>query len=118
MARSPVRNPLLTTRCTLPEERLWFARADLFDDAIRLSGWTWRGRVERRIAIASIDRVQWWAVLKDVNFMLHLADGTSIPMQLHQGAGTWNCKLHDLMGESILAQHELPDVSPGRGVAA
>lgn len=118
MASSSPRSPLLTTRCSLPGRRLWFARAELYDDAIHLSGWTWRGRFERRIAISCIERVQWWAVLNDVNFMLHLSGGRTVPLQLHQGAGTWNCKLHDLMGESLLAQHELPGVRSGHGMAA
>lgn len=57
-----------------------------------------------------IQKVQWWAVLDDVNFVLQLTDGRSVPLHLLSGAGAWNAKLHGLMGESLLAQTSLPNV--------
>lgn len=103
-------SPLLTNRCRLPQRSLWFGRALLYEDRVRIQGWTWRGRYERVIPTDRIDRVQWWAVVDDVNFMLHLKNGGAVPLQLLKGAGTWNVKLHDLLGQSLMAHHSPPSV--------
>lgn len=101
---------LLSTRCQLPRRPLWFGRALLYRDRICIRGWTWQGRYRRLIPLERVERVQWWAVLKDVNFLLHLDDGRVVPVQLLSGAGTWNVKLHALLGQSVLAHQQLPDV--------
>lgn len=101
---------LLTTRCRVPHRSLWFGRAMLFDDRIRIEGWTWRGRYRDVIPLEDVETVQWWAVLDDVNFVLQLTDGRTVPLQLLSGAGTWNAKLRALLGDSLLARSSLPDV--------
>ena len=111
-------SPILCTRCKLPGRNLWFARAMLYENYIEVSGWTWSGRQTRRIDLEEVDRFQWWAVLDDVNFLLHLEDGASVPMQLLRSAGTWNCKLHELLGQSVLAQDTVPRVRPRCEMAA
>jgi hypothetical protein len=110
-------SPILSTRCTLPEFSLWFGRAQLFAECVRLSGWTWSGRFERDIQLGDIERVKWWAA-EDVNFLLHLDDGTVVPMRLHQNAGIWNYQLRDLLGMSGLAQSRDLRVRPRRKKAA
>jgi len=107
---SSVETPILTNRCLIPHRRLWFGRAYLYTDRIRIQGWTWSGRYRRVIPLERIDDIKWWAVIDDVNFLVHLDDGTAVPLQLQKGAGTWNVELHDLLGKSMLADHTLPDV--------
>ena len=102
---------LLSNRCRLPRRSLWFGRALLYEDRVCIQGWTWRGRYRRVIPLQRIDQVKWWAVLDDVNFMLHLDDGQAVPLQLLKGAGTWNVKLHCLLNKSLLAHHSLPNVN-------
>jgi hypothetical protein len=101
--------PILTNRCCLPHRRLWFGRAFLYADHVCIQGWTWTGRYRRVIPLERIEDIKWWAVVDDVNFMLHLDNGRSVPLQLQKGAGTWNVELHDLLGKSMLDHHTLPD---------
>ena len=81
----------------------------LYEDRVCIRGWTWRGRYRRVIPLERIDRVKWWAVLDDVNFSIHLDDGGAVPLQLRKGAGTWNVELHNLLGQSMMDHHSLPD---------
>jgi hypothetical protein len=104
--------PLLTTRCHLPRRTLWWGRAALYPDRVCIRGWNWRGRYRRVVPLERIDEVTWWAVTDDVNFLLRLDDGRAVPLQLRRGAGTWNAKLHDLLGQSLLARHSLPTDDP------
>lgn len=110
MSSSRSASPLLSNRCRLPQRSLWFGRALLYEDRVRIQGWTWVGRYEREISLVRIDRVQWWAVINDVNFLMHLEDGSAVPLQLMKGAGTWNVKLHKMLGQSLLAHHAPCDV--------
>lgn len=103
--------PLLSHPCRLPRRRLWLGRAELYDDRVCIQGWTWHGRYRRIISLESIDRVQWWAVVDEANFVLHLNCGETVPLRLLHGAGTWNVKMHSLLGKSLLAHHSLPDVA-------
>mgnify|MGYP006281212211 CR=1 FL=1 len=102
-------SPILNNRCRLPHRSLWFGRAILYADHVCVRGWTWRGRYRRIIPLDRIEDVKWWAVIDDVNFILHLDDGCAVPLQLQKGAGSWNVQLHDLLGKSMLDQHTLPD---------
>lgn len=104
------RSALLSNRCQIPGRTLWFGRALLYEDRICIRGWTLRGRYRRVVPLERVKDVQWWAVLDDVNFVLRLDDGGTVPLQLMKGAGTWNVQLHRLLGKSILAHHALPHV--------
>lgn len=110
MANAADGTPLLSTRCRVPDRRLWFGRAELYEDRIRIRGWTWRGRYRRVVPLDQVERVQWWATTGDVNFMLYLDDGRAVPLRLLRGAGTWNAKLHALLGQSLLAHPTPPGV--------
>jgi len=96
--------PILSTRCTLPGRSLWFGRADLFRDRIRLTGWTWQGQFERVLPLERVEDLQWWAVTEDVNLLLDVRGGREVPLQLHRDAGTWNYTLRDLLGLEKLPQ--------------
>lgn len=111
-------SPLLTNRCRLPQRTLWFGRAVLYPDRVRIQGWNWQGRYRRVIPLERIDEVKWWAVIDDVNFLLHLDNGRAIPLQLRKGAGTWNVKLHSLLGKSMLDHHSLPDAETAAAPSA
>jgi hypothetical protein len=100
--------PLLNNRCRLPRRTLWFGRALLYPDRVCIQGWNWSGRYRHVVPLERIDEVKWWAVTGDVNFLLHLDDGRAVPLELVKGAGTWNVKLHGLLGKSMLNHHGLP----------
>lgn len=102
--------PLLSHACQLPQRTLWFGRARLYEDRVCIQGWTWSGGYRKIIPLERIDRVQWLAVIDDVNFVLHLENGRAVPFQLLQGAGTWNVKLHGLLDQRLPAHQSLPDV--------
>jgi hypothetical protein len=104
-------SPLLVNRCRVPQRTLWFGRAALYPDRVCVRGWTWQGRYRRVIPLERIDAVKWWAVMDDVNFLLHLDSGRAVPLQLLKGAGTWNAELHNLIGESMLKHHCPPDTA-------
>lgn len=108
--------PLLSHSCQLPQRSLWFGRARLYEDRVCIRGWTWSGQYRKIIPLTRVDRVQWLAVVDDVNFVLHLNNGRSVPFQLHQGAGTWNVKLHSLLGQRLMAHQAIPDVAQSREV--
>jgi hypothetical protein len=110
-------SPLLCNRCQLPRRTLWFGRASLYADRISIRGWNWTGRYRRVIPLERIDDVKWWAVIDDVNFLLRLNDGRAVPLQLRKGAGTWNVKLHGLLGKSMLDHHRLPGDPASTSVA-
>lgn len=103
--------PLLSHACRVPQRTLWFGRAKLFEDRVCIQGWTWWGPYRNVILLERIDRVQWLAVVDDVNFVLHLKNGRSVPFQLLRGAGSWNVKLHSLLDKHLLAHPPLPNVT-------
>ncbi len=113
---SSKRSPILSNRCLCPHLSLWFGRATLYSDRVCIQGWTWQGRHRRVVPLERIESVKWWAVTDDVNVLLRLDDGRAIPLQLRRGAGSWNAKLHDLLGQSMLSHHALPDGEPENSV--
>lgn len=100
--------PLLVNRCQLPQRSLWFGQAALYADRVHIRGWHWSGRYRRIVPLERIDEVKWWAVTDEVNVLLRLDDGGGVPLQLRSGAGTWNVRLHQLLGESLLRHHKPP----------
>jgi len=104
-------SPLLKTRCRVPHCSLWFGQALLYEDRVCIQGWTWRGRYRQVVPLERIEEVKWWAVLDEVNFLLRLDNGQAVPLHLRSGAGTWNVKLHSLLGKSMLARSPLPDTN-------
>jgi hypothetical protein len=60
------------------------------------------------VALDDIDEVEWRPRPTKPNLILHLDDGNVLPLRLHEGAGLWNAKLHDLLDESLLEDRGLP----------
>lgn len=102
-------DPLHSNRCSLPHRTLWFGEASLYEDRIHIQGWTWQGRYEREVVVEDIDEVEWRPQPTRPNLLLHLEDGTTVPLRLRKGAGLWNAKLHDLLDQSLLDKRSLPD---------
>ncbi len=96
---------LLTNRCQLPCGSLWFGRAYLYEDHIHITGWQIGGRYRRKVALDRIQEVEWRTVVDGTNLVLYLDDGETVRLQLFKNAGTWNMRLHDLLGQSFLAHH-------------
>lgn len=101
-------DPLYSHRCTLPDRTLWFGRAALYEERVSIRGWTWRGRYRNEIPIDEIEEVEWRPRPEGANLILHLEDESSFPLRLRKGAGLWNAKLHDLLGQSVLDSPDLP----------
>lgn len=55
-----------------------------------------------------IDEVEWRPRPEGANLILHLEDDSTFPFRLRKGAGLWNAKLHDLLGQSVLGDRSLP----------
>ena len=100
-------DPIYSHRCSLPDRTLWFGRARLFEDRVHVTGWTWRGRYQREIPVAEIDEVEWQPRPAKPNLILYLDDGDVFQLRLRKGAGLWNAKLHDFLGESLLEGQSL-----------
>lgn len=78
---------------------LWRSRARLYPTHIELSGWTWTGRVVRRVPLSAIASVRWWGGKQDINLELTLANGGLVALYLEESAGTWNYTLRRLRME-------------------
>ena len=101
-------DPLYTHRCTLPDRTLWFGRATLYEDRVFIRGWTWRGRYRTELLVDEIEEVEWRPRPEGANLILHLEDESPFSLRLRKGAGLWNAKLHDLLGQSVLDSPEIP----------
>lgn len=101
-------DPLYSHRCTLSDRTLWFGRAALYEDFVQIWGWTWRGRYRKEIEVDEIDKVDWRPRPGGSNLILHLEDESIFPIRLRKGAGLWNAKLHDLLGQSVLDSRRPP----------
>jgi len=58
--------------------------------------------------VAEIEEVEWRPRPEGANFILHLEDKPAFPLRLRRGAGLWNAKLHDLLGQPMLGDRGLP----------
>ncbi|PSQ61529.1 MAG: hypothetical protein BRD27_03250 [Bacteroidetes bacterium QH_10_64_19] len=55
-----------------------------------------------------IAEIDWRPRPERANLILHLKDERIFRLRLHKGAGLWNAKLHDLLGQSVLGDRGLP----------
>jgi hypothetical protein len=92
-----VDTPLLRSSCSILGTPLWRSRAHLYETYIELSGWTWTGRVVRRVSLETIASVRWWGGKCDINLELTLNDGRVVALYLEESAGTWNYTLRRLL---------------------
>lgn len=91
---------LLSTRVSLPDQTLWFGRAELHDDYIHVSGWHWTGRHERYIDLDDLERVDTWSRTDGPNMILRTPD-TVQHLQLRKGIMLWHWKLKELGVEVV-----------------
>jgi len=95
-------SPLVSSKVHLPNQTLWFGRAELYDTHLQISGWHWRGRYARRVDLSDLERVETRPRSGDVNALLHTSDGTH-PLHLETGLMLWHWKLKDL-GVKVVGQ--------------
>lgn len=73
--------PPLVSRFDFRNPSLWWARARLVADHLELTGWTWRGRYRRRIALSRILHVD---VRGEDELVLWLLEGEVLRLRVEQ----------------------------------
>lgn len=86
---------ILTSSVSLPGQTLWFGRAKLYDDHIRVTGWHWTGRHEKRIRLDNLTRVDTWSRADGPNMVLRMNDAAEY-LRLEKGIMLWYWKLKEL----------------------
>lgn len=100
------------------DRHLFFARARLYEDRLKLSGLQWTGRHTRTIPLEEVARVEWWSgVQKEPNFALHLHDGSRVTLWL-KGAGLWKYKVAEHAPNLVPDEEPLPDAQQNMASAA
>ncbi len=86
--------PVLSSSVTLEGRSLWFGTLKLYEEELVVSGWTWTGPVEERIAIDDIALVEKWTVTLGPNFRVHITDDRD-PLfgRIQKGAKFWELTL-------------------------
>lgn len=85
----PHRVLLLRSRFRQPGMLFLHTRAELYPDRIELNGWGLQGRYSRTLPLADVARFEWHTERKGApNLIVHLTDGTELPLIVEQSA-TW-----------------------------
>ena len=100
--------PLLHSRCLIADGSSLLTSAYLYPTHIEIKGWTWSGRVSRRISLHEVTQIRWWAGvngkskrrLLPVNLELTLED-TRFFIYLHEKSGIWYYTLRRLCKTDI-----------------
>ena len=80
---------LLSSRFRDPEQRLFFAKANLFPNRIEFSGFAFSGTYRRLILLKHIERVEWRVGQKNApNIIFWLRNGKKKQLWFN-GAGLW-----------------------------
>lgn len=91
---------LLTGRAKYFAEREVYGTARLKLDRIVITGWTWRGRVERTIPLESVLNVDWWTLTNDgPNLEVSTNNGQRIAFWV-KSPGVWRFKIHELLSQT------------------
>ncbi len=86
-----------TSRFQLPDRKLLFARARLYEDRLELSGFGLRGRYRRTLRLDEVCSVEWWSGAgKEPNLALQLHDGRSLAVWV-PGPGLWKFAVEEHM---------------------
>lgn len=94
--------PVLSSAVTLEDRSLWFGTLELYEEELVVSGWTWTGPMEERIAIDDIALVEKWTVTLGPNVRVHTtSDRDPLFGRIHKGAKFW---------ELVLEKHERIDL--------
>ena len=90
---------LLRTSCRFADRRLFLGKAVLYRSHILLMGWSGRGRYERRIDLADVERVGWHGVPAPApNLVLSLRGGTEVCLHVG-GAALWRLTIEGLINK-------------------
>jgi hypothetical protein len=80
---------LLSSRFRDPRRKLFYARAQLYEDRIEFFGISWKGVERRSIPLFDLARVDWRAGReRSANLILRLHSGEVIKIWMN-GAGLW-----------------------------
>lgn len=116
----PLRTPVvsLDTRCRFPDRRLFLGRARLSPDAIRITGWTWRGRYDRRIRLAEVTSIAWFAGADwQSGLVFEMQSGEQVALLL-RGSMLWKMALERRpLRKRAFTIHRLVEAMPLRAVA-
>jgi hypothetical protein len=88
-------SPLAVSDASLPNQTLWFGKAELYETHIRIAGWNWSGRYEQRIDLEDVESAQTWSHSEGANLILQMKD-SSQPLRLEKGVMLWHWKLKEL----------------------
>lgn len=94
--RAPV-EPVLSARIRFYRHRLFFGRASLFSNCLRINGWSLFGRVRMAIDVAAIEHVAVDLTIGSSNLLLTI-DGKTERLQMENGTILWERTLADLAG--------------------
>lgn len=79
-------------------QRLLGGRAALYQDHIRLRGWSLQGRYDRCVGLSEVERVDWY-VDGVPRVLIGLRQGEEISLAV-RGAALWRLTLEDLRGRA------------------
>lgn len=86
---------LLESEVSLPDRTLWFGCAELSEQGIRITGWTWTGRYDEFIDLGEVNRIETWTRSEGANVLVHTS-GTTHLLRLKSGVMRWHWKLKEL----------------------
>lgn len=95
MTPSEQREPVLRARAIFFGGRLMRGRATLYRSHVEITGWSIRGRIQRRIPVAAISGVAVDGAMSNQRLYLKLGDETAL-LQLARGASLWRVTILDL----------------------
>jgi hypothetical protein len=76
-----------------------YGRVRLNLDRIVVSGWTWRGRVERTVPLDAVDDVEWWTLTNDgPNLALLTNNGQRFAFWV-KSPGVWRFQIQELLSQ-------------------
>lgn len=93
----PQREAILSADVSLERRTLWFGSAELYEDILVVSGWTWTGSIEWTIPLESVQIVERWSVLKGPNFVFHTEEG-ALHCRIEGAAWNWEQALKNEPG--------------------
>lgn len=93
-------SPILISKVSLPDQTLWFGRAELHDTHIHISGWHWTGRREQYIDLKDLQQVETWSRADGPNMILHTSEGDR-SLCIEKGIMLWHWKLKELRVEVV-----------------
>jgi hypothetical protein len=86
MSQSAPNGPL-SFDVDLERKPLWFGTLVLYDDHLKISGWSWTGPLQETIRFEHIPVVERWSTPKQgPNFIIHRTQGSALHCRVGNGA--------------------------------